>query len=96
MKSEIEIREDALIEVWNLLNDMWIHHGDGSDFWPIPKDCRESFDTLMAKRKYYAELSKDTGHTVESTLAFNIIFNEIRPIIRNSLPEEKWKLILMK
>ena len=101
MKTEIELKEEALIKVWNILDNMWGHHGDGSDLWPVPMKFRDEglyttdYDGLIAARNFYKDKCNhpDVNHTVNESLVFDIVFNEIKHIVRNNVSKENQKLL---
>lgn len=66
-------REEALIQVWNKLEGMWMHDNDGSAFFPVPKEFKDDCwnPKLVERRKKYGD----------NSILFDIIFNEIRPLI---------------
>ncbi len=91
-------REAALVAVWNKLDEMWQHHGDGSDFFPVPqkfrnKDGQTDYDKIKEHKSLNAELHKlhpalMAGRTPEISLLFDIVFNEIQHLVSNNVSRE--------
>ena len=42
-------KDKTLLEIWRLLDNMWCHHQDGSDFFPVPKEFK---DKATGQTKY--------------------------------------------
>ena len=93
-------KDKTLLEVWRLLDNMWCHHQDGSDFDPIPEKFvdkitgQTKYNELIAEKLRIDECHKKheiTSNTANETLLFDIIFNEIQHIIRKALDEENRK-----
>jgi len=78
MKSQ----EQTLIDVWNKLEGIWLHHQDGSDCFPVPERFGDG------RNEKYKEWKKKYGN---DSLIFDIVFNEIRHQIKDSIPEDRHK-----
>lgn len=66
--------EDALIEIWNRLEGMWLHHQDGSDFCPV-----------QPNKVQYKGRTKESIHF---DILFNEIAPKIRKTISVSRQKE--------
>jgi hypothetical protein len=76
-------QEDTLIKVWNRLEEMWLHHQDGSDFCPITKVyLNDKWNSKLAARR------KSFGN---DAIFFDILFNEIQHTIKDAVSKERHK-----